>query len=143
MKQKLTQLIALHEGFREKPYRCTAGKLTVGFGRNLDDVGITREEGEILLANDIEVSEAILQDRIECWPQLSEVRRAVLIDMCFNLGWPRLAKFRKFLAALEAGHYALASAEMLDSRWAKQVGRRAHRLASMMVRNVWALEVQQ
>lgn len=143
MKQHLTRLIALHEGFREKPYRCTAGKLTLGFGRNLDDVGITREEGEILLANDIEVSMAILQDRIDCWHQLSEVRQAVLVDMCFNLGWPRLARFRKFLAALEAREYAQAAAEMLDSRWAKQVGHRAHRLASMMVRNVWALEVQQ
>ena len=141
MKKQLTQLLALHEGFREKPYRCTAGKLTVGYGRNLDDRGITREEGAILLANDLELSEAILRDRVSCFDDLSEVRQAVLIDMCLNLGWPRLSGFRKFLAALEEGSYSRAAAEMMNSLWARQVGRRAIRLADMMLRNVWPLEV--
>ncbi|WP_444942728.1 glycoside hydrolase family protein [Microbulbifer sp. ZKSA006] len=140
--KKIARLIALHEGFREKPYRCTAGKLTVAFGRNLDDVGLSREEGEILLANDIEVSLAILQDRVDGFDCLSQVRQAVLVDMCFNLGWPRLSGFKRFLAAVEDGDYSEAAKEMLDSKWARQVGRRARRLADMMLSNVWAREVQ-
>lgn len=127
------KLIKKHEGLRLKPYRCPAGKLTIGYGRNLDDVGISEGEAEVLLTNDI--SRAIGEAQIlagHAWVDLSDNRKAVLVDMVFNLGLTRLSKFYKFLAALREGDYATAAKEMLNSKWAKQVGRRAITLAYIM-----------
>ncbi len=121
-----------HEGLRLKPYRYSAGKLTIGVGRNIEDVGITEEEAMTLLSNDISRVIKELERRVPAFANLNEVRRRVLIDMGFNLGIGRLIKFRRMLAALEAGDYAQAAVEMLDSRWARQVGNRAIRLKNMM-----------
>jgi lysozyme len=121
-----------HEGYRAHPYVCTAGKLTVGHGRNLDDAGITRDEAAMLLEGD--VTRAIAEC-LQAWPWLStldEVRAAVIVEMAVNLGVPRLKGFKKALAACEKGDYATAAAEMLDSQWRAQVGARAFRLAQQM-----------
>lgn len=142
MLKKTTQLIALHEGFRAKPYTCSVGKLTIAYGRNLDDVGLSREEGEMLLANDIHEAVSLLRDNLSYFDALSTVRQAVLVDMCFNLGWPRLAGFKKYFAALAVEDFSEATAEMLDSTWAHQVKQRAWRLADMMRSNTWPEEVQ-
>ncbi len=130
-------LIVLHEGKRLKPYRCTAGKLTIGVGRNLDDVGISEEEAAFLFESDLRRVEESLS---RCFPwsaDLDEVRRAVLADMCFNLGVVGLAKFKNFLSRMEAGDFKAASLEMLDSRWAVQVGARARRLSTMVESGEW------
>ena len=127
----LDQLI-VHEGLRLKPYRCSAGKLTIGIGRNLEDRGITEVEARYLCLNDIGVVEVELTRNFPRWLELSERRQMALADMAFNLGWPRLSGFRRMLLAIEAGDYEAAAAEMLDSRWAQQVGRRAETLARMM-----------
>ncbi|SDE20618.1 glycoside hydrolase family protein [Desulfuromonas thiophila] len=114
-----------------KPYRCPAGKLTIGVGRNIEDVGITKEEALVLLRNDVARCRAALAV-LPWFPALDPVRQDVLTNMCFNLGFAGLLKFRRMLAAVATGDYALAAREMLDSRWAKQVGRRALRLAKRM-----------
>lgn len=125
------EMLKKHEGLRLKPYRCTAGKLTIGYGRNLDDNGISQTEAEQMLANDIQTC------YLECskfpfWNKLNEARKAVIIDMCFNLGISRLKQFRKMLAALEKGDYKSASKEMLDSNWARQVKSRSTELSKIM-----------
>ena len=130
--QRMLDLLVQHEGLRLKPYRCTAGKLTIGVGRNLEDVGISEEEAMTLLANDISRVIEDLVMSIPAFTQLNEIRRRVLIDMGFNLGIAGLMKFRLMLAAIEEGNYRKAADEMLDSRWARQVGQRATRLANMM-----------
>jgi len=131
------ELIKKHEGYRSRPYYCTEGKYTVGYGRNLDDNGIRKDEAQLMLANDLKDCESQVEDNIDCFNKLSEVRQAVLINMVFNLGWPRLSKFNKMLLALDNGDFGRASEEMLDSRWARQVGNRAIELSDMMKINEW------
>lgn len=120
------------EGLRLKPYRCTAGKLTIGIGRNLDDVGITQVEAEYLLRNDIAKVEAQLDAELPWWRGLDEVRQRVLANMCFNLGIGKLLTFRNTLKLIQIGNYLDAAQTMTSSKWATQVGPRATRLALMM-----------
>ncbi len=122
-----------HEGLRLKPYRCSAGKLTIGVGRNLEDRGITKDEALMMLDNDIRLCEEQLISRIgSVYKGLDEVRKSVLINMCFNLGIGGLLEFNNTLAFVASGDWERAANNMLVSRWAKQVGRRAIELAEMM-----------
>ena len=130
--QRLWEQLVHHEGLRLKPYRCSAGKLTIGVGRNLEDVGLTEEEALLLLGNDISRVITELDQNIPAFSSLDEIRKRVLVDMGFNLGINRLMKFRRMLAALEAGDWSQTAVEMMDSRWARQVGSRAERLKLMM-----------
>lgn len=127
----LTQL-RVDEGFRSRPYRDTVGKLTIGYGRNLDDVGISRSEGEYLLRNDVEEVIDQLKSTFGFWDDLSELRKAVLINMAFNLGFDGLMGFHNTLKHIRAGEFEDASEHMLHSKWARQVGARADRLAEAM-----------
>ena len=131
-RQRLWEQLIQHEGLRLKPYHCSAKKLTIGVGRNLDDVGITEEEAMVLLGNDISRVITELDQNIPAFSSLNEIRKRVLVDMGFNLGISRLMKFRRMLAALETGNWSQAAVEMMDSRWARQVGSRAERLKLMM-----------
>lgn len=130
--QRLKEQLQLHEGKRLTPYLCTAGKTTIGIGRNLDDVGIDDEECELLLDNDIARVEKQLDLSHPWWRRMDEVRQRVLVDMCFNLGIVRLNGFVNTLAAMKRGDYGRAAVGMLASKWASQVGGRATRLAQMM-----------
>ena len=131
--------LKLHEKYKRHPYRCTAGKLTIGYGRNLDDMGLTEPESELLLRDDVAYAFMELEDDLPFFKKLSEVRKAVLLDMAVNLGLTRFYQFEKMFAALEKEDYATAGYEMLNSKWAKQVGdqpgQRADRLYSMMVKD--------
>jgi lysozyme len=129
---KLIDQLVLHEGIRLKPYLCTAGFQTLGVGRNLDALGISEEEAFILLGNDIDRCCHALDQLAEWWRDLDDVRQRVLVDMCFNLGPSRLMKFKKMWAAITKQAWDVAADEMLDSRWADQVGGRARTLADMM-----------
>lgn len=130
-KEKLIKQLQKHEGLRLKPYRCSVGKLSIGYGRNLDDVGIDKPEACMLLANDIH--KCIEQcEELYCWDTLNDIRQNVLVNMCFNLGIYGLRKFKKFLRALELGNYDRASIEMLDSLWSSQVGIRATELSDQI-----------
>lgn len=131
-REKLIDLIIYHEGLELKPYRCTAGHLTIGIGRNLDDRGITEDEARFLCQNDVDIVEQELARKFPFIVGLDDVRIRVLLDMAFNLGVPRLSAFSNMWAALEEGDYKQAAVEMLDSRWARQVGRRATNLSQMM-----------
>jgi lysozyme len=128
----LIAMLIKHEGIMTIPYRCTAGKLTVGVGRNLDDVGITRDEAVYLLRNDIARVKLELEVVVPTFLELSHGRQNVLIDMCFNLGLSRFILFKKMIAAVIAGDFSTAADEMLASKWAEQVGKRATTLAMMM-----------
>jgi lysozyme len=125
--------LRLHEGERRFPYQDTVGKTTIGVGRNLTDRGLSPDEIDFLLTNDVNESEDACAKAFPWFYEMNHVRRNVLIDMCFNLGLPRLLRFKKFLGYLKAADYLNASKEMLKSTWAKQVGRRATRLADMMM----------
>ena len=140
------------EGERLTVYRCTAGKQTIGIGRNLDGVGIsvaeTRQLGitkataiargitvaqsRALFANDIARVESDLDARLSWWRSLDDVRQRVLINMCFNLGINGLLCFKNTLAMINAHRFADAAAGMAASLWHRQVGARALRLESMM-----------
>ena len=122
-----------HEGLRLKPYRCTAGKLTIGYRRNLEDCGISQTEAYVLLENDIQNCERQLLDKIpEIYNPLDEARKSVLLNMCFNLGIGGLLGFNNTLAFIAAGDWERAANGMLASKWAKQVGMRAIELSEMM-----------
>jgi len=143
MDKKVAVLLLLHEGYREKVYRCSGGRWTLGIGRNVQDKGISFPEAIFLLQNDILECKTLLQEKYSWFKELSENRQIVLVDMCFNLGITRLSKFKQTLAAIERGEYLLASQLMLDSKWARQVGERAKRLSTMMRTNAWPEDAKQ
>lgn len=149
-KSKLREQIVLHEGLRLEAYKDTVGVWTIGVGRNMetnpvsDELGrtvnypggrITRDEAMILLDNDLNGAIADVRRNISFFDSLSEPRQMVLVDMAFNLGMRGLLGFRNMLSAVQSGDYARAAAEMLNSRWANQVGRRARTLSDMMENN--------
>ena len=121
----LIEQLKRHEGLKLKPYKCTADKLTIGVGRNLEDVGISEEEAEMLLQNDIQRATVQIQREFPWTTELDEVRFAALINFTFNVGIGTVGKFVNAMALLRDGNYDMAADEFLNSRWAKQVGQRA------------------
>ena len=136
MSDRLKKLTKEFEGCRLKPYKCPAGKLTIGYGRNLDDVGISQAEADMMFERDFAKAEADARKICEEFGidvnNLIEQRFYVLTDMCFNLGYGGLKKFKGMLTALKNSLYDDAANAMLDSLWAKQVGNRATKLAALM-----------
>lgn len=132
-------LIKRHEGLELKPYRCPAGRLTIGYGRNLDDVGIDEQEAENMLVRDMMKVVKGLRENIPGFDELTSARQAVLIDMAYNLGLEGLLKFKRMLGHVVTFEWAQAAEEMLNSKWARQVGSRANRLATMMETGRWAV----
>jgi lysozyme len=128
----LLKQLQRHEGLRLRSYLDTVGKLTIGYGRNLDDRGISEDEAGFMLDNDIDLAVAELE-RLPLYLSLNPVRQAVLANMCFNLGMPRLLGFKRMIAALCREDFHAAAFEMLDSKWADQVGERAVELAGLMI----------
>ncbi len=130
--ERLKKALVRHEGLKLKPYTCTAGKLSLGVGRNLDDNGISESEAMLLLDNDIKAITRDLDRMLPWWSKMDDCRREVLANMAFNLGLPTLLTFKNTLASMQAGDYKDAAAQMLKSRWATQVGNRAKELAAQM-----------
>ena len=132
--KRLTARVAQHEGLRLKPYRCSEGYITGGYGRNLEARGVSLEEAQLMLQNDLKqsctVAQAIAGERL--WRGLSPMRQETVAEMCFQLGSGGLAGFKKMWAALRTRRWAEAAAEMRDSKWAKQTPARAEKLAAMM-----------
>ena len=150
---KLMKKLIAHEGLRLNVYKDSLGIDTVGIGRNLQDRGISKEELDeldipsiehvyeygiteadaiFLAENDVQIVEDELVRAHPCVEELDAVRQLVLVDMAFNLGVPRLCKFKKMWAAVHAKQFDVAAKEMLDSRWARQVKSRSTKLAHAM-----------
>lgn len=131
---EIAEALKREEGFSAHCYICTAGKNSVGYGRNIDadgGIGISEEEADYLLRNDIDRTIAECE-QWEWFGDLQPAQQSVLIQLCFQLGYPRLTKFKRMLAALAEQDYDTAADELLDSRFAEQVPRRANRLAEQM-----------
>ena len=131
-REELIDQLIDHEGMELEVYEDSLGIATIGIGRNLVDRGITEDEARFLCNNDIDIVERELVAEFPIVAELDSIRQRVLIDMAFNVGIPRLTGFRKMWAAIHCGDYSEAAVEMMDSKWARQVGRRAERLSSMM-----------
>ena len=131
-KAKIIKQLKTHEGEKLIVYKCTAGKLTIGIGRNLEARGISKEESAIMLSNDIRQVADDLVMKIPWFNELDDVRKRVLIDMAFNLGTFGLMQFKTTLQQVSEGKYDQASRSMLNSKWAKQVRQRAQTLSIMM-----------
>lgn len=123
-----------HEGLRLKPYRDTVGKITIGYGRNLDDNGIREIEADVMLRNDMYDSLNEAKKVIENFNSLSLLRQVVIVNMIFNLGINRFLNFNKTIAAVNANDFKTASAEMRNSHWYEQVGHRAEELCELMLK---------
>jgi len=137
---KLEELLRLHEGVRKKPYRDTKHILTIGVGRNLQK-GLSTQEINLLLKNDIAEARSIAVQFVgpSIWANFTDVRRTVLIDMAFNMGYG-LLKFKRFLREIEEHNYA--GMEMISSKWYKQTKTRAKRLVKMWRDNRWPEELK-
>ena len=153
---KLLDSVRGHEGCVLHAYRDTVGALTIGWGHNLDAdralrarlldqaggeegaVQITQATADRLLDNDLACAADDVWAHLPVAATLDPCRRAVLVEMAFNLGVAGLMKFRRMLAALASQDYGAAAAEMLDSKWRSDVGRRADTLAQRMKTGRWA-----
>lgn len=130
---KLEEMLIRHEGLELKPYRCTAGKLTIGIGRNIQDRGINDAEARFMCRNDIQEITVQLV-KFKWFNMLSEVRKDVIVDMSF-MGVKKLLEFKKMIECLQKEDFEGAAVEMINSKWSEQVGERATELAAMMIQN--------
>lgn len=129
---RLQDEIIKYEGLRHEVYKCPAGKLTIGVGRNLEDTGLTEEECHLLLENDIRRCVLSLRNNFSFYEDLSDPRQEVLIQMAFQLGMAGVMKFKRMLVALQQKDFKNAAEEMLDSKWARQTTNRAVELSGIM-----------
>ena len=130
--ERLTETLIRHEGLRLSPYRCTEGKLTIGVGHNLDDNPISKRAAMMILEDDIAHCLVDLRNNISGFTAMPETVQEVLVNLCFNMGINRLLGFKNTLGHLREGSYPAAADELLDSRYARQVGRRANELADTL-----------
>ena len=132
--ERLVKMLKLHEGVRNHVYVCTAGYETIGVGRNISEsgLGLTDEEINILLMNDIERVKQELAGSYFWFADLDDVRQAAMIDICFNLGLSRLRGFVKAITAMSRQQWDVAADEFMDSRWSEQVGQRAITVTNMI-----------
>ncbi len=126
-----TRMVKSDEGFSGLPYYDTEGYVTVGYGRALTRNPLTQPEAEFLLHNDISKCVVDLTG-LPWFSKQTRGRKAALVNMRFNLGAKGFRGFKKMIAAIESKDYDEAAKQMLDSKWAKQVKGRAHRLAAVM-----------
>ena len=132
LKEMAFKKLKKEEGYRQHPYKCTAGKLTIGYGRNLDDVGISELDAEYLLQNDIDKAIQELKYKFNWFDEQSNDVKLCLIDMTFNLGLAGLLKFKNMLFAIGIGNLRIARAELLDSSYARQLPSRSKRNADLL-----------
>lgn len=128
---KIQQMLINEEGFELKPYHCTADKLTIGVGRNLDDRGISEATAYQMLNEDIDICIAELELHLPNFNSYPENVQHTLIDLCFNMGINRLLQFKQTLKyideGLQSGNYTKAAVELLNSNYAKQLPARSKR----------------
>ncbi len=147
--QRVIEQLKRHEGLRLYVYDDATGREirkgsrvqghpTIGVGRLLTSArGLSTIEIEMLLENDIEVVVDELNRNIPWWNELNEARQAVMVNLCFNLGWPRLSLFENMLDAAEKGNWDRAADELMDSKWFSQVGLRGLELVEQLRSGAW------
>ena len=131
---KLIEMIKRHEGVKSKVYLCSAGYETIGVGRNISESGLGLSDDEIdyLLENDIKRVQEELQDTYFWFGGLNDARQDAMVDICFNLGLTKLRGFTNALTAMSREQFDVAADEFMDIKWAKQVGMRAIRVTEMI-----------
>jgi lysozyme len=147
--QRVIEQLKRHEGLRLYVYDDATGREirkgsrvqghpTIGVGRLLTSArGLSTIEIEMLLENDIEVVVDELNRNVPWWNELNESRQAVMVNLCFNLGWPRLSLFENMLDAAEKGNWDRAADELMDSKWFSQVGLRGLELVEQLRTGTW------
>jgi lysozyme len=133
LSDKAKKMLLVDEGLRLKPYRCTAGRLTIGYGHNLDDMGISQAVADMMLQEDLQIAEKACR-RIfpELYDSWGENRRLGWINLAFNLGYNRLMQFRNTLRAARIEDWTEVENGLRGSLWFKQVGKRAERVIGMI-----------
>lgn len=127
----IKKMIKSHEGLRLKLYKDSVNKWSLGYGRNIEDMGISKEEADYLFESDYKrVQKELLT--LPWYLGLKLNARDALTDMCFNMGLTRLLEFKTMIMYLQAKNYTGASKEILNSKWATQVGQRAKDVALLM-----------
>ena len=132
---KLIEMLKVHEGVETHAYKCSASKITIGVGRNIDPeggIGLSEDEIDYLLQNDINRITTELDFEYGWFSDLNEARQDAMIDISFNLGQTRLRKFQKALTAMAQSNWNTAADEFMDSKWSKQVGNRAKELTEII-----------
>ena len=132
MTKEVIEQLKADEGFSDTPYRCTANKLTIGYGKQVDFLNITQEEAEKWLKEDVGKIEKKLVNKFWWYMGCPEQVKIVVISMCYQLGVSGFSKFRKTIDLIAKKEYKKASIEMLDSRWATQTPNRAKRLSNRL-----------
>ena len=135
---KLIEQLKIHEGFRSTVYTCSGGKKTCGYGRNLEDIGISEEEAEMLLKNDIYEATNQLLNAFPFMATFSDVRISAMINFTFNVGIGTVRKFSNTIEYLKNEDWEAAADEMMDSKWAEQVGDRAIQITEQIRTGRWA-----
>lgn len=118
---KLKESVQKYEGFSSKPYVCPRGKLTIGYGLNLYDRGISEVEAFMLMSNDLSEINVILEKKLDFYKYLTDARQNVLIEMAYMMGVDKLLTFKNTLEYLKNKDYEKASEEMLNSKWHRQL----------------------
>ena len=135
MSKDLIEMLRRHEGVRSHAYKCSEDMITVGVGRNVDEnggLGLSEDEIDYLLENDITRVRQELTDTYFWFPALNEARQDAMIDISFNLGQTRLRGFVKAVEAMSREQFDIAADEFMDSRWSQQVGNRAVEVTEMI-----------
>ncbi len=128
----LRKFIAENEGLSLKLYKCPAGKLTIGYGHNIEDLGITKETAYFILEGDIQTAK---RDTISIFPDMLKLphdKQVAIIDMVFNMGKPTFLKFEKMIAAINKRDWIEAGKQAKDSKWYRQVGDRGKKVVSLL-----------
>ena len=147
LNQEQIDILKRHEGYVSHVYKCPAGKDTIGYGYNLEDNPLKLSDKDLQRlrhsgTNPIEAEyylklvcnrfESKLTEKLSWFDKLDSNTQFVLVNMAYNLGVAGLLEFKKTLSLIEKGNYAQASVEMLDSKWAKQVGNRSKELSVIL-----------
>jgi lysozyme len=130
--ERIKATLTKHEGLRLHMYKDSVGIYTIGVGHNLEDKGISERAAQVMLEDDIEDAITDLERNLSYFKDLPTLVKEALVNLCFNLGISRLLQFKKTLAYLKSGKYERAANEVLDSRYASQVGYRALEVAEMI-----------
>jgi len=135
---EVKQRIKEHEGYRDTVYSDSLGFATVGYGHLVlptDDfvegVAYSKEQLETVFDNDFQIALTSAEELLEELT-VPETVKGIICEMCFQLGKPRIMKFKKMWEGIEEADYNKAADEMIDSAWHSQTTSRCESLAELM-----------